>query len=169
MPTNVPQAKLPIDVEGTGIISTALITLPNTFPGLQGRKIAFSILEKAKGIGFFPTTGAVLLSNVEDIVGHVKQVCLYPFTIVYRSAPKTDIQKIRIKEFLDALGKWLELQTVTIDGNEHKLLEYPTLEQGRIIKSIARTSPAHLDAAYDDGVEDWTIAAALRYEAEFDK
>lgn len=167
MPTRKQQPV--IDIEGTGIISTALITLLNQFPGLQGKEITFSTLSDSSGIGFFPTSGAVLLSNVEDITGHVKQVCLYPFTIVYRSAPKSDRQKLRIKEFLDTLGKWLEQQPVTISNTEYQLSGYPELERGRVIKTISRTNPAHLESTYQDGIEDWTIAATVRYEAEFDK
>lgn len=158
-----------IDVDGTDIVSTALVQLLNQFPGLHGKKITFSTLADASGIGFFPTTGAVLLSNVEDIMGHVKQVCSYPFTVVYRSAPKTDRHKLRVKEFLDALGKWLEQQPVVIDGETHQLTEYPALEQGRVIKAITRTNPSHLNTAYQDGIEDWVIAITLRYEAEYDK
>ena len=158
-----------IDVEGTGIVSTALIELVNRFPGLQGKKITFSTLSDASGIGLFPTSGAVLLSYTEDITGHVRQMCLYPFNVVYRSAPKTDRQKLRIKEFLDALGKWLEREPVTISGSVCQLSEYPALEQGRTIKRISRTTPAHLDSAYQDGIEDWLISVTLRYEAEYDK
>lgn len=161
--------RLPIDTEGTGIISTVLLNLLNEFPGLAGREISFSTLGDADGIAFFPSNGAVFLSNSEDITGHVRQVCLYPFEIVYRSAPKSDEQKIRIKEFLDMLLKWLEQQPVTIDGVEYQLSSYPAIEQGRVIKNVARNNPAHLNAAYQDGIEDWIIAAQLRYEAEYDK
>ena len=158
-----------IDVEGSDIVTTALCKLLNEFPGLDGRKIEFSTLGKTSGIGFFPTSGAVLLSNKEDIMGHVKQVCMYPFTVYYRAAPKTEDAKIRIKEFLDLLGKWLEMQPITAAGQTYQLKSYPTLEQGRVLKSINRTSPAYLDAAYTDGIEDWVIALTLKYESEFDK
>lgn len=97
-------------------------------------------------------------------------MCLYPFSVIYRAAPKTEQQKIRIKEFLDALGKWLELQPVVINETTHKLTNYPDIASGnRVIKSISRTNPAHLNATYDDGIEDWIISATLRYENEFDK
>lgn len=159
----------PIDIDGTEIVSTALLKLLNQFPGLDRKEIKFSTLSDTAGMGFFPTSGAVLLSNTEDVTGHVKQVCLYPFTIVYRAAPKTEAQKLRIKETLDTLGKWLEQQPVTIAGTVYQLTEYPALEQGRVIKSISRTNAGHLTATYNDHVEDWAIAATLRYESEFDK
>lgn len=166
----IPIPKEPvIDVEGTDIVSTALMTLLNTFPGLGRRKIAFSTLAETSGIGFFPTSGAVLLTNKESITGHVRQTCSYPFNIVYRAALKTEKQKLRVKEFLDALGRWLEQQTVTLKGEDYTLEAYPVLEKGRKIRSITRSTPAFLERAYEDSVEDWTIRLSLRYEADYYK
>ena len=166
----IPAKKEPvIDVEGTDIVSTALIALLNTFPGLGRRKITFSTLTETSGIGFFPTSGAVLLTNRESITGHVRQTCAYPFNIVYRAALKTEKQKIRVKEFLDALGRWLERQPVTLKDEEFKLDAYPALEKGRKIKSITRSTPAFLERAYTDSIEDWTIRLTLSYEADYYK
>lgn len=157
------------DLDGPEAISSVLLNLLNQFPGLGTRTITFSTLKETSGIGFFPTSGAAILSEKEDITGHVKQVCLYPFTIVYRSAPQTEAQKLRVKEFLDTLGKWLERQPVVINEVRHQLGAYPALATGRVIKSVGRSNPAHLDTAYQDGIEDWAISATLRYENEFDK
>lgn len=167
----IPAKKEPvIDVEGSDIVSTALMTLLNTFPGLNRRqKIAFSTLAEDTGIGFYPTSGAVLLSNRESITGHVRQRCAYPFNIVYRTAPKNEKQKLRIKEFLDALGRWLERQPVVLKDVEFTLPAYPDLEKGRKIKSIVRSTPAFLERAYQDGIEDWTIRLTLNYEADYYK
>lgn len=162
--------KKAFDVDGADAVTKVLLELLNTFPGLGGKKILFSALSETSGIGFFPTSGAALLSNDEDITGHVKQVCSYPFNIVHRAAPQAEVQKLRVKEFLDALGRWLELQPITVDGQTYKLTGYPELVSGnRVIKSISRTNPGHLSAAYNDGIEDWIISATLRYENEFDK
>lgn len=162
--------QIAFDIDGSEAVSSVLLSLLNTFPGLGTREILFSTLAKDSGIGFFPTSGAAILSNEEDITGHVKQICLYPFTIVYRSAPRTEAQKLRVKEFLDMLGKWLERQPVIINGCEYQISAYPSISTGnRVIKSIGRSNPAHLDSAYQDGVEDWVISATLRYENEFDK
>jgi len=162
--------KYAIDIDGSDVMSTVLLDLLNTFPGLGGRKIEFSTLSETSGIGFFPTSGAAILSDREDITGHVEQVCLYPFTLVYRSAPKTEAARLKIKEFLDTIGKWMEQQPVTIGGKEHQLSQYPVLStQSRAIKAIRRTNPGHLEATYQDGIEDWSLAASLRYENHFDK
>lgn len=168
MPIPIPKSPA-IDVEGSDIVSTALMTLLNTFPGLGKKKIAFSTLAETSGIGFFPTQGAVLLTNMESITGHVRQTCAYPFNIVYRAALKTEKQKLRVKEFLDELGRWLECQPITLNDTEYKLSAYPNLEKGRKIKTISRTTPAFLERAYEDGVEDWTIRLTLRYEADYYK
>ena len=158
-----------IDIDGTEIVSTALMALLNRFPGLDGKEITFSTLSDTAGIGFFPTSGAVILSDKEDVTGHVRQVCMYPFSVVYRAAPKTETQKLRIKELLDAIGKWLERQPVVIKGEMYQLEKYPDLGKGREIKSISRKNPGHLNGTYQDGVEDWAIAATLQYEVEFDR
>ncbi len=159
-----------IDIDGSEAVSKVLLSLLNEFPGLDSKGISFSTLSETSGIGFFPTSGVALLSNSEDVTGHVKQVCLYPFNVVYRAAPKSETQRLKIKEFLDSLGRWLEQQPITVSGTEYRLTEYPALSSGnRIIKSISRTNPGHLNAAYQDGIEDWLISATLRYENEFDK
>ena len=132
------------------------------------RRLASSIAETS-GIAFFPTSGAVLISNRESITGHVRQSCAYPFNIIYRAAPKNEKQKLRIKEFLDTLGRWLERQPVTLNDEEYTLSAYPDLEKGRKIKNIVRSSPSFLERAYQDGVEDWTIRLTLNYDADYYK
>lgn len=164
-------ARAVIDIDGTEAVSKVLLTLLNTFPGLaEGKSILFSTLGDTSGMGFFPTSGAAYLRDDEDITGHVTQTCLYPFSVVYRAAPKSEEQRMRIKEYLDTLGKWLEKQPVTLNGAEYRLTEYPALASGnRIIKAIGRSSPAYINASYQDGIEDWIITARLTYENEFDR
>lgn len=164
-------AKTAIDIDGSEAVTTALLELLNRFPGLKpDERIQFSAVQNDGGIGFFPASGAVYLQNNEDITGHVKQVCQYPFVVIYRAGAKTETQRLRIKEFLDALGKWLERQPVTVYQTVYQLTEYPALASGnREIQSISRTNPGRLNAAYDDGMEDWVISLTLNYKNEFDK
>jgi hypothetical protein len=161
-------AQRAIDVNGSDIVSTVLLELLNQFPALDGKRIKFSTLEDTTGLGFFPTSGAAILSRKGSVTGHVVLQCAYPFNIIYRAAAKTETQKLAIKEFLDTLGRWLEQQPITVNGETIQLHEYPELDEGRIITSIARNSPGHLSAAYQDGVEDWLISAVLRYKYEYD-
>lgn len=158
-----------IDIEGTDVVSTVLLTLLNRFPGLDGREIMFSTLTETSGISMFPTSGAVVIENRENVLGEVHQVCAYPFDIIYRAALKTDKHKLRVKEFLDALGKWLERQPVTILDTVYHLTEYPEIGERRRIVSIMRTTPAFLNAIIQDGVEDWMFSGQLRYEVDYNK
>lgn len=76
---------------------------------------------------------------------------------------------MKIPEKIKIGGKWLERQPVTLNGKSHQLSAYPALLAGnRVIKKISRTSPAYLNSAYQDGVEDWLIALRLDYNNEFD-
>lgn len=162
--------KAVVDTTGSNAASKVLLDLLNRFPGLNGSVITFAALDETSGISFNPTSGAAYLENRESITGHVRQTCQYPFVIIYRAAAKTEAQKIRIKEFLDLLGRWLEMQPVTIGGNEYQLSEYPDLGAGnRKITTIVTTNAAHCQAAYQDGVEDWSLSMAMRYRNEYTK
>lgn len=161
--------KILIDVDGSDIMSKVLLDLLNNFPGLGNKKIEFSSLAKDIGIGLFPSSGAVIISQKRDITDHIKQNCSYPFDIVFRQAPTTEKQRIRIKEFLDLLGKWLEKQPIKINEQEYKLEEYPNLSSdSRTITSISRTTSAYLSSVFDNGTENWVISANLKYDNEFD-
>lgn len=162
-------AKTAIDIDGSEAISAVLLKLLNEFPGLSPRqRVQFATLEDTGGIGFFPSAGAAIETEKESITGHVQQRCLYPFEVFYRSAPKTEAQRLRIKEFLDTLGKWLERQPVKVNGKKEQLAAYPALASGnRLIKSISRAAPACPATAYQDGVEDWAMGLRLTYENDF--
>ena len=159
-----------IDYDGTDVMSRVLTGLLNQFPGMSGVTIEFSTVSDTSGIGIFPTSGAAILEEKEDITGHVKQMCAYPFNVLYRAALHNEGQKLKVKEFLDTLARWLERQPVNIGGSVHQLNKYPEMPSGRrVIKSISRTSPSYLSAAYDDKVEDWIVSFSLKYENEFDR
>lgn len=156
------------DVDGYDIVTKALETVLNTFPGLQPtEKIKFSSLKEDEGIAFYPVSGAVVASEKKYITGIVDQLCNYPFYIVYRSAPTTPGIKTEIKEFLDTLGKWLEKQPVQVDGKEYHLESYSTLTEGRVIESITRLTPSYLDTVAENKVEDWVISMSLKYRKKF--
>jgi len=158
-----------IDVEGSDLMSNILLDLLNRCPALNGNKVAFATLSAASGLAFFPGSGAAIASEKDNIWGDVHQVCNYPFTVVRRVAPKSEVQRLRTKELLDMLGCWLERQPILVDEEKRTLDAYPDLsESGRTIKTIRRTSASNLSAAYDDGVEDWTFAGQINYENDFE-
>lgn len=156
------------DVDGSEIVSKVLLELLNKCPALCGKKVAFSTLGEDEGLGFFPSVGAAITSETETITGDVHQVCAYPFDVVLRCAPKTEAARIRCKELLDAIGRWLERQPITVNGEMHTMDAYPALTEGnRKIRAISRTSPSHLNAVCQNGVEDWLFSGSLRYENNF--
>ena len=158
------------DIDGYDVLTTSLLELLNQFPGLDdGEKIAFSILDEESGIAMFPISGAVVETEKDSITGHVNQVCLYPFYIVYRASGLSEKRKANVKEWLDNLGKWLEKQPVTISNQEYAVKEYPVLTGNREFISISRQTPGYLDGTNENKSEDWVIHISARYKNEYDK
>lgn len=166
------ESKKPVkyDVDGYEAVTDALVSLLNSFPGLgEDEKIRFSTLEEEGGIAFYPVAGAVIAQEKKSVTGKVDQLCNYPFYVIYRSSIDSPKIKASIKEFLDTLGKWLEQQTVVINGEQVKLEEYPVLTEERKIEEIARLTPAHLDNVSDGNIQDWAISISLKYRNIFYK
>jgi len=154
------------DIDGHDIVTNAINEILNKYPNLEGEEILFSTLGKESGIGWFPVSGAIIAEEKTTIKGITKQVCNYPFYVIYRTGEGRSKQKVIIKEFLDNMGKWLERQTLIIDGETHRLESYPALTENREIIEIARQTPSYLDTT-NDGVEDWAILITLKYKNEF--
>ena len=115
------------DVDGYDIVTNALKDLLNQYPGLEtGEVFKFSTLKEDDGMAFYPVSGAVIAQEKKSVTGKVNQLCNYPFYIVYRTSRDSPNMKADIKEFLDSVGKWLERQTVVIDGGKHRLTSYPS-------------------------------------------
>ena len=159
------QLKQIIDVETTNLLSKVLIDLINDFPQ-KPEDVAFNKLGDT-GIAMFGLSGVAIQTEQENIFGEITQECLYPFNLVYRISPRTEEQKMRVKEFLDLVGEWLEKQPITIGAETYQINEYPYLSESKKIESITRQNTAHLNSVYQDGVEDWTISLQLQYENKF--
>jgi hypothetical protein len=156
------------DLNGIPVITDALISLLNVYPGLMdGDEITFADLDEEGGITIVPISGAVIETEKTDITDHVTQVCLYPFYVIYREKDLSERRKIKTKEWLDNLGMWLERQIVTINNTEYQLEEYPDLTGDRKFLSIERQSPAYLDKNEEDATEDWVSYLSARYQNEF--
>ena len=151
------ESKKPVmyDVDGYEAVTDALVSLLDSFPGLEeDEKIRFSTLDEDGGIAFYPVTGAVIVLEKKSVTGKVDQLCNYPFYVIYRSSIDSPKIKVSIKEFLDTLGKWLE---------------YPVLTEERKIEEIIRLTPAHLDNVSDGNIQDWAISISLKYRNIFYK
>lgn len=183
------------DPDGYDLVTDALRALIAQYPGLErGENFGFSTAPAGSGKAIFPTTGAVIQSEVESITGHVTQMCQYPFTVLFRASGLSQKNRVNAKEWLDTFGRWLEKQTVSIKGAYHVLNDYPTLMSGgeydnmvnheiyndgyytgdhiqgiRKIVNITRQTPAYLNAVNEDKSEDWLISMVLTYRNEFDR
>ena len=157
------------DIEGTELLTRAILNLVNEYPALNGDVISFASLAEDGGKAFYPSQGAVIQSERVSVTGHVTQDCLYPFVVVYRAGTMSGAQKIRVKEWLDTLGKWLEKQDVVINDEHYTLSDYPVLTGGRVIKEIKRQSPSYLDTINENKTENWVIQLQVVYETQFDK
>lgn len=164
------QKQVRYDIDGYDIVTTALRELINQYPGLSdGDEITFSVLGEDSGKAMFPVSGAIIETEKEGITGHVNQVCLYPFYVIYRAGGLSENRKAAVKEWLDNLGKWLEKQPVAVSGENFVLDEYPPLTGNREFLSINRQTPAYLDSINDNKSEDWAIYISARYRNEFDR
>jgi len=157
------------DVSGYEIVTSALLELLNDFPGLDSGNITFSTLEDSGGIAMYPISSAVIQSEKEDITGHVKQTCLYPFHVIYRASGLSENRKANVKEWLDNLGRWLEKEEIIIRNNSYKLDQYPELTGARKIERIDRQTPSYLDSINDNKSENWVIYITMQYINEFDR
>lgn len=161
------EEKVKYDIDGYEVVTEALRALLNQYPGLyEDEKITFSSLGENNGIAMFPISGAAVESETTNILGQTKEVCLYPFYIIYRSQAVSDNQKANTKEWLDNLGKWLEKKKITIGTAEYQLEDYPPLTEEREFLSIDRQTPAYLDTVEENKAENWAIYIAARYQVE---
>lgn len=155
------------DVTGFQILTNAVLDLLSAFPGLNGREILFEELGKESGIAFSADNGALIMTETRSITDHVRQLCQYPFYIVYRTASTTEYQKLQVQAFFDAIGKWICKEPVEINGDTVRLAAYPALSNGRKIIRVTRSNSYGLDPN-EDGVQDWLLPVIVEYTNEFD-
>lgn len=166
---NTPQ----YDVDSYDVITPKIMELLNQYPALASDDaITFSTLDENRGKAMFPLSGGVIENKQTDIWGHVTEICVYPFFVVYRAGNLTAQRRSAVKEWLDDLGRWLERQTIYINVNNvatpYKLNAYPTLQGDRRFISIQRTAPAALNNINDNNTEDWAISITARYRNEYE-
>lgn len=158
------------DMEGQAALTEAIGALLNDFPGLaDGETIAFATLRETGGIAMFPGGGPVVEEERRSVTGRVRQICRYPFAVLYRRSGLREGDRAGVKERLDDLGRWLGRQSVTVDGQAHRLAEYPALGGGRKLLDFTFQAPAYLYAQDDHQVETWAVEIAARYENIFQK
>lgn len=157
------------DLDAYEYITPALMELVNRYPRLDGERVSFSDIATETGMTLVPNQSAVILANKEDITGRVSQKCAYSFFIYYRVSDLSERKKERLKEWLDDLGRWLEMQPIFHDGLQYKLENYPELTGQREIKQITRQTPAYLQTVTENLVETWAISLQVQYTNEYQK
>lgn len=158
------------DVAGYEEITAAIKKLLNDYPALsQGDSIRFSVLNENDGKAMFPVSGGVVVTEKESITGYVTQTCQYPFYVIYRASGLNEINRAKIKEWLDNLGKWLEKQTILVGQTTYTLTDYPVLTGQRHFEKIERSTPAFLNGIETNGAENWSIQLSARYITEFQR
>lgn len=157
------------DVDGYSVITTALRDLVNQYPALDlSDSITYGVLNADSGKAMFPTgSGAVIENERISVTGRVRQICGYPFCVVYRASGLSENRKAAVKEWLDNLGRWLERQEITVGDISYKLNEYPDLTGERKFTAIERTSPAFLESVEENNAENWVIYLTARYQNEY--
>ena len=157
------------DFTGYDVLTEAMKNLLNQYPGLEsGEYISFEELAEDEGIAFSADNGALVYSERESVTAHVRQICRYPFYIVYRVGSGSELPKMNAQTFLDGIGKWLCKEKVVIDDTEYKLTAYPVLSQDRMIRKITRMNSYGLEPMAN-GVQDWILPVSVEYENEFDR
>lgn len=155
-----------VDADGYGILTEAMRSLLNQYPGLEeGDIIRFEELGKDGGLAFSADSGALIFTETEDVCGVIHQTCQYPFFVVYRTDTTRERQKLNIQKFLDNLGKWVCGEP---DSGYDRLTSYPELSGGRKIKRITRSNSYGLEPQ-ENGVQDWLLPITVRYANEYEK
>lgn len=156
----------PIGVDATGceVLSNAILSLLNQYPGLNGREILFEELGEDGGIAMSADNGALVMTERRSITDHVFQSCQFPFFVVYRTASTRETQKLQVQAFLDALGKWLCKEPSEACD---KVCTYPVLTDGRKITRITRSNCYGLQPN-PSGTQDWLLPVTVQYTNEFD-
>lgn len=156
-----------LSADGSDNLTQTLRNLLNEYPFLSRRDIIeFQVLDTTKGIAMFPNPSVAILTEKEDVIGHVTQTCAYAFTVVYRTR---STNKEYVKEWLDNLGRWLEKQAINKDDYEYKLERYPALAEGKEFIKIARSTQSYLYGTTEDKADDWAISMQATYRNEFDR
>lgn len=157
-----------VDASGYEVLTKAVSELLNRFPGLDGRIISFEELPESYGIAFSASSGALIMTEREDILGTVHQTCSFPFYVVYRSASTRADQKVKIQSFMDSIGKWICKEPAVIGDMEYRLLSYPDLAAGRKITKITRSNSYGLEPT-EGGVQDWLMPVTVEYTNTFER
>ncbi len=142
-----------IDMREGEALTAPLLDFLNQYPDFQvGESIVFGDTTHTDGIAMYPVSGALVISETEDVTGGFESNRQYPFYLVYKVGQGSAARAISIKDFLDDLGRWCEEQRdVSLNTS------------GIEVTGIERQTVAAMDSTEEDGTQNWTIAITLFY------
>lgn len=146
-------ADVRIDTKDSVLLTNPILAFLNTFPKFKlGESIEFGDASHEEGLAMYPISGALIVSETEDITGGHESNRQYPFYLVYKSGTGSASRAISIKELLDDIGAWCESQN------------YSTFDDlGIEVTEISRQTVAAIDSIEENGTENWNIAITLFY------
>lgn len=143
------EEKEKLSIEEQEVMSKACYMMLTKCPHIpKGVKTAFSNIDKAT-IGMFSESGAV----VERRYIGGSFIAQYPFTLLYRTKPNSDAERIKCEETLNKIAKYLCVLT-----------EFPPITDGREIKSIDQSSTVSVAGRLEDGSIDYRVSIILKYK-----
>ena len=145
------EEKQQLSIDEQESIAEALLRLVASFDSypstITQNKIFLDDLKDAESIGIYPTSGAVVLKKY--VSGSFE--AQFPFTLYYKCNPTNNAAVIEKREVLNELAKWLGTT------------EYPALSDGRIVKSIERTTTTTLAGKDESGNSIFQCGCTLKY------
>ena len=146
-------ADVRVDGRDSVQLTNKILAFLNQYPELlAGETIVFGDASHESGLAMYPISGALVISETEDIMGNHESNRQYPFYIVYKNGTGSAARAISIKEFLDSIGEWCENQDYTAFN-----------ELGIEVTEMSRQTVAAMDSIEEDGTENWNIAITLYY------
>lgn len=146
-------ADVRIDGRDSVLLTNRILEFLQRYPKLlPSESIVFGDASHAEGLAMYPVSGALVISETEDIMGNHESNRQYPFYLVYKSGTGSASRAISIKGLLDSIGEWCEKQ----DYSEFN-------ELGIEVTEISRQTVAAMDSIEENGTENWTISITLFY------
>lgn len=106
----------PISIKDATNIQNAIVSIVMKYENFPFKptqaNVLWNNLATGRGIGLFPLQGAVYQKKYVSGL----YTALYPFRIVYRSAPKSNEETIDSQNVLVDLSEWMEECDISIDS-----------------------------------------------------
>ena len=146
-------------------IGQAVLAVMNEYPGMKdGERFTFAGMDQGHELAVFPREGQTLEEERRSVTGRVRRMHCWPFTVACRVGGPGQRQREDMASWMDALGRWMEGQTVPVGGRDHCLAAYPALTGGRRLTAIRRASVPRQAEINGDRTQTWVMDMTARYE-----